>query len=234
MRLTIRPGNVRQARPAPFAFGGSLACTFVCAVASCHGTDKCLIETSNYDQTCSVDADCITMVGIFPIQSGNFCQPQCLCGGGTINKQAAAQYVRDVSSTPLGSGSISQELCNCLPVEPTCCAGGRCTIGLQCIQALLRAADAQTPEDASEDALNTSDAESTPTHDSGGAPPGATVMCGLNSGPFDAGVDAGGPWRWCQEGESCVPFNGGWACCMIQPAGGLAICVAPLPSSTGL
>jgi len=63
-------------------------------------------------------------------------------------------------------------------------------------------------------------------------PPGS-FMCGLNIGPFDGGPEAGEPWRWCMPPESCVPFNGGWACCTSQPSGGLTTCVAPVANDDG-
>jgi hypothetical protein len=176
----------------------------------------CSIQTSKYEQTCSSDSDCVTMAGTFPVQSGDYCKPMCLCGGGTISIVAVAQYVADVSKTPLGSGAIPPEFCGCVLNGTPCCETGQCTF--QCPVVPFIPAEAASNQMA--------DAAS-------GPPQGSTVMCGLNLGPFDAGTDAGGPWRWCQVGESCVPFNGGWACCMIQPSGGFAVCAAPLAGSAG-
>ncbi len=97
----------------------------------------CYISASNYDQSCSVDSDCVAVIegaeggiGAFGlvVQSGNYCQPLCMCGGQAINKGAVAQYVADVSKTPVGSGAIKTPPCFCPSVSPTgCCGdGGRC------------------------------------------------------------------------------------------------------------
>jgi hypothetical protein len=64
---------------------------------------NCLIEPSDYNRSCSAAADCVTQAGVFPVQFGDFCQPDtCWCGGGTINRDAVAQYIGDVSKTPWG------------------------------------------------------------------------------------------------------------------------------------
>lgn len=96
----------------------------------------CYISASDYDQACSVDSDCVAVVesaeggiglfGLF-VQSGNYCQPLCMCGGQAINKSAAAQYRADVSKTPVGSGAIQTPPCNCPNIGgAACCRGGRC------------------------------------------------------------------------------------------------------------
>ena len=102
------------------------------------GTDfdsaLCLINTSNYDQSCSLDSDCIGMfidldggIGrVIPIQSGNYCTKMCVCGGGAINRTSLAQYASDVLKTPLLSGGIPGAGCFC-PLEVTpCCQQGVC------------------------------------------------------------------------------------------------------------
>jgi hypothetical protein len=172
----------------------------------------CFIEATNYDQSCSVDSDCVP-----GIQSGDYCQSiDYSCGQETINKNSLAQYMADVAKTPVGSGAIPELEASCGFMGPPCCTAGHCTPGLQCSGTQI------IPPDAGPSGAE----DSAPPQD-------RTVMCGLNIGTFDAGTDAGGPWRWCQVGENCVPFNGGWACCMIQPSGGLAICAAPLAGSAG-
>jgi hypothetical protein len=96
----------------------------------------CFINTSNYDQSCSVDSDCVTQVDVNPneihdyweVQSGNYCQPMCLCGGGVIGKSAVAQYLADLSKTPLGSGEIPYERCGCMGEPPFCCYSGLCAL----------------------------------------------------------------------------------------------------------
>lgn len=93
---------------------------------------NCLILASNYNQTCSVDSDCVGSAGAqgIPVQFGNYCTKMCLCGGGAINRVSAAQYVADVSKTPLFSGALGQALClSCGQAGPTCCQAGRCVSG---------------------------------------------------------------------------------------------------------
>jgi hypothetical protein len=67
----------------------------------------CFIVATNYDQSCSADSDCVTMVEGTLVEFGDYCTSHCLCGGGAINKSAAAKYAVDVAKTPLGSGAIS-------------------------------------------------------------------------------------------------------------------------------
>jgi hypothetical protein len=166
---------------------------------------SCFIKASNYDQSCSVDSDCTGVAGKFPIQSGNYCQTICLCGGDSINKKAIAQYVQDVSMTPAGAGAVSS-LCFCGMIAQPCCKNGTCTTSCP-------------------PPMPTNDGEATP--DAEGIP--GSVMCDLNVGPFDAGAAAPGPWRWCVPPTRCVPFNGGWACCgNPSPPNGPTICSAPL------
>jgi hypothetical protein len=179
-------------------------------------TGTCVIEATNYDQSCMADTDCVGTANSFPVESGNYCKTMCLCGGDAINKSAVAQYVHDVSMTPLGSGPTDAwGDCLCEAVLAPCCVKGLCTT--LCPGVLIGVEDAQAAQDAQEVPLN-------------------SVMCNLNVGPFDAGTDAGGPWRWCAPPASCVPFNGGWACCILPdggPTGGPTFCSAPLAEDAG-
>jgi hypothetical protein len=88
----------------------------------------CLILASSYDQSCSVDSDCVTVAGTTLVGFGDYCQSHCLCGGSAINKNSAARYATDVAKTPLGSGAISGAgVCPCPPIPAMgCCQGGRC------------------------------------------------------------------------------------------------------------
>jgi hypothetical protein len=147
--------------------------------ASCGG-GHCNIEASNYDQSCTVDSDCVALAGRFAVQFGDFCHSGCMCGGDTINKSSVAQYIHDVSMTPLVA---HLESCFCpLGLEP-CCVNNRCST-TSC---------PEQPGDAGE----------TPAADAGppSEPPGS-FMCDRNIGPFDAGTDARGPWRWCMPGHA--------------------------------
>lgn len=174
----------------------------------------CFILASNYDQSCAVDSDCIGTAGEFAVQFGNYCTKMCTCGGDAINKASASQYVADVSRTPLGSGALGQVVCSCGFEVPPCCQSGRC----------VEACPTVSATDSGETEVQDANAEA--------VPPGS-VMCGLDVGPFDAGKDAAGPWRWCPPPNSCVPFNGGWACCSVSSSGGVTVCSAPLADDAG-
>jgi hypothetical protein len=184
--------------------------------ASCGGSSHCTIEASNYDQSCSVDSDCVGQAGAWPVQSGDYCHAGCPCGGDAINKSAVAHYVHDVSMTPLAA-AIQMANCGfCQAVAPPCCVNNRCTTSTSCSRELTDAGNADAGEAPSTDATY-------------GEPPGSS-MCGLNVGAFDGGTDAEGPWRWCTPPESCVPFNGGWACCIVPEGGvtgGPSMCAVP-------
>src|SRR5580658_5981 len=107
--------------------------------ASCRSADAgtCSIEAANYDQSCSVESDCIGEVSVdsgpfsvtgLPVTFGNYCAAtMCFCGGGAISRKAVPQFIADVSKTPVGSGAIAPELCFCPQELPPCCANGRCT-----------------------------------------------------------------------------------------------------------
>ena len=90
----------------------------------------CFIDTNNYDHSCSVDSDCVGAL------SGNYCkQPQhmCIyCLTETIAKSAVAQYLTDVSKTPLGSGAIPRKLCDCTAIFAPCCKSHYCVPGALC------------------------------------------------------------------------------------------------------
>lgn len=100
---------------------------------------RCLIQASDYDQSCSVDSDCVTKVisgagflsketgGDFIVTFGNFCSPMCLCGPGAISQKSVSQYVADVSKTPLGTGAVPLEACFCDELGILCCQSGQCS-----------------------------------------------------------------------------------------------------------
>ncbi len=183
-------------------------CVVFCGGSGTHpasDSGACVIASSNYDQSCSLDSDCVGMAGEFPVQSGNYCQTMCLCGGDAINRSAVARYVQDVSMTPLGSGPTSAwGNCGCGQVGTPCCVHGSCTTSCP--------ATVVVPDAG-------------PAGDAQGAPPNS-IMCSLNGGPLDGGTDAGAPWRWCTPPSSCVPFNGGWACCSTSSSGP-TVCSVP-------
>jgi hypothetical protein len=201
---------------------GFLLVAASCGLTSCGKSDagSCLIEVSDYDQSCSVSSDCISTVQNFPVLSGNYCQPVSLCPGTeAINKTAAAQYLSDVLKTPLGRGALPPYSYNCggFGGFPACCAEGRCEAVCLGTGDTGAGAGVLLPQDAGQagDQDAQADAEAVSAEFTG-----SPVMCSASIGPFDAGTDASGPWRWCTGGESCVPFNGGYACCQVQTGAG--------------
>jgi hypothetical protein len=90
----------------------------------------CNIYASDYDQSCSVDSDCVGTLadlGGIPVESADYCSPGCLCGTGeAINKSAVAQFTAAVSNTPLLSDPSPGCFCS---VRSTvgCCQNGRCS-----------------------------------------------------------------------------------------------------------
>jgi hypothetical protein len=91
--------------------------------------EVCSIEPSSYDRTCSVASDCVTQAGPFPVQFGDFCQPNtCWCGGSAINRDSVSQYVHDVSMTPWGTDAITPPICSCPMFGAPCCVSGQCTV----------------------------------------------------------------------------------------------------------
>jgi hypothetical protein len=169
----------------------------------------CYIVTAAYDQSCSVDSDCVgtlAPLGGYPVESGDYCGTGCFCGGEAINKNAVAQFSAAVSKTPLFMDTTS---CGFCPFVSTvaCCQNGHCTTGCP-----------ETPTEA-----GGQEAE---------APVPGSVLCGLLTGPLDAGSPDSGPTRLCVPPEVCVPFNGAWACCVLPGGAGGSICFG-LPGDAG-
>ena len=81
-----------------------------------------LVQASDYDMSCTSDADCIA------IAVGNPCQEQCafVCDGqiAAINRTAMPQYASDVART-------IRPVCSCQAssgeLGPGCCRGGGCS-----------------------------------------------------------------------------------------------------------
>jgi|HubBroStandDraft_1064217.scaffolds.fasta_scaffold53392_2 hypothetical protein len=84
--------------------------------------EACLISASNYDQSCSADTDCRV------VTSTDYCSVHCLCGGSAINVGALAQFNKEISETPLGSGALGRTGCPCPPSYAPCCRAGKCTV----------------------------------------------------------------------------------------------------------
>ncbi len=93
----------------------------------CTDANVQLIEPSNYDQSCSVDSDCVA------VAAGNACFP-CLVEcrvGGAINQNALPSYESDISKTT-GAEEPTVLPCGCPVGFVPCCRGGVCHADLQC------------------------------------------------------------------------------------------------------
>ena len=62
-------------------------------------------------------------------------------------------------------------------------------------------------------------------NDASGYTPNYTVLCAADAGPQDSGSAIPGVSRWCNGPEVCIPFNGGWECCVLMH--GISFCVNP-------
>jgi len=94
-------------------------------VTACTDANVQLIQASNYDQTCSVDTDCVA------IAEGNACF-RCVvaCGtGGAINRSALSNYQSDISKT---IGAKETGGCFCPDAFFPSCRGGICCADPQC------------------------------------------------------------------------------------------------------
>jgi hypothetical protein len=95
------------------------------AVASgSSASGACAISASNYDQSCTVDTDCTE------VSAGDYCSATtCLCGASAINVGALAQFIADISKTPIGSGALAPPIlstCGCPVFFGPCCRHGMC------------------------------------------------------------------------------------------------------------
>jgi hypothetical protein len=84
-------------------------------------TTTCTVLASEYDQSCSVNTDCMSVgeVQSCPATQCAFCMT------GTINRGVASNYMKAFSSAtanvPLDAGT-----CNCGAAGPPCCRSGKC------------------------------------------------------------------------------------------------------------
>lgn len=150
------------------------------------------VQATNYDQTCTVDSDCVS------VAEGNPCMP---CGfgctsGATINVGALTKYRTDIANTPaVLSAADGGCLDTCGTVSGrsdygTFCCGGMCHVGGPCLPA---DAGAEVSIDAGADAA--ADAC---------APSGCTASC--VAGAHNISTMVGG----------CAV----WQCCVLDDAGG--------------
>ncbi len=160
--------------------------------ASLQDATVCVIAVSNYDTSCSTASDCVYF------GFGNFCTSQCTCPTNYINKNAVPQYNADFSKTPIGMGAISSGDCNCPGIPASgCCQNGECGI-------------CNSPR---------TEPDGAPTDAIAYVVPDGSPLCSSELGPVDAAVSDAGQLHQCIPPETCVAFNGGWACCTtVGPA----------------
>jgi len=116
------------------ALGWAIVVLLAAAVACTgKGTTPCtdanveLIQASNYDQSCTVDSDCVS------IAVGDACYP-CVVAcqtGGAIHRSALSSYQSDIAKT-IGAGETSGVPCECPGETLPCCRGGICHVDFTC------------------------------------------------------------------------------------------------------
>jgi hypothetical protein len=148
--------------------------TLCCAVPEAGSCTE--IGAGSYDQSCTMDSDCIEVGG------GSTCGICALnCPQGAINVRALAQYMSDIANTTASISSslpACQESCGLTP-RPPCCLGGRCQLYGDC--GLLPGVQGVT--DASLDALiaDSSPAEAAAANADAGAGSGAMDATGAGA-----------------------------------------------------
>jgi hypothetical protein len=90
----------------------------------CTDADVQLVLSSDYDQSCQIDSDCM------PVAEGNFCMAGANnCASAAINQRAYAQYQTDVAKT---NAAICRAITSCPNEHVPCCRGGLCHTGTEC------------------------------------------------------------------------------------------------------
>lgn len=109
--------------PPEGAFTTSYCCDGTQCAWTLQGSNGCpngntcgAISTSDYDQSCSVDTDCVMEL------EGDFCSTQCVCTKGVISVKAQTQYETDLVSRI----STSAFECPCPSGPRAVCTQGRC------------------------------------------------------------------------------------------------------------
>jgi hypothetical protein len=130
-----------------YGCGSNAVCCFdnICA------PDKSsqVIMASSYDQSCTVDSDCVG------VAQGDSCRPcDFTCINATINTGALAKYTSDTKSLPAVL-AVAKGACpsSCGGPEGVCCRGGKCIRSFQCLNIADAGAEAQADAgDATTDA----------------------------------------------------------------------------------
>lgn len=101
----------------PFERAGSATAALVAVVLFAsldHCKGNCSIEASSYDQSCTLDSDCVAVF------SGSFCGAhECACENSVINVTAEARYEADLQNDHAPE-------CPCPSPPPVSCNAGTC------------------------------------------------------------------------------------------------------------
>jgi hypothetical protein len=116
--------NTRVERAASTA-AALVVVVLIASLDHCKG--NCSIEASSYDQSCTLDSDCVAVF------SGSFCgDHECACENSAINVSAQTRYVADLQNDHAPE-------CPCPSPPAVSCNGGTC--GLRTNSAVDAGAD---------------------------------------------------------------------------------------------
>ncbi|MGO9839032.1 MAG: hypothetical protein ACLP1X_33025 [Polyangiaceae bacterium] len=135
------PTSAAADQPALCGSPDAFCCIVVFDAGSC--TDaSATVQASSYDQSCTVDTDCVG------VSEGDSCNPcDFSCVNAAINAGALTQYTSDTASFPAVL-AVAKGACasSCGGPETACCVGGTCHWGyFTCPDASADAGDAARP-----------------------------------------------------------------------------------------
>jgi hypothetical protein len=84
------------------------------------------IQASNYDQTCTIDSDCVAIA-----ESKTCALCELSCASAAINVAEMSRYNSDSIALVTAAEEKCPSSCGDGPGGP-CCMGGQCVVGLQC------------------------------------------------------------------------------------------------------
>ncbi len=202
LALTACGGNVSSIGPASSIRDGSLSGMDSAGAESAFdaGPDgdaasdsSCMVQASDFDQTCSVDSDCKSVL------SGFVCFDPCTTFG-VINSRELSTYEQTVNLTIQSSVSAVSGGIQCL-LPRAYCDAGLCAMSSQEVASIPPPVLDASPGDLHVTVLCVEDAG---VMDAGAAIPGASRWC---NGP-ESCLPFNGGWQCCSNVgaiEMCVP-----------------------------
>ncbi len=149
------------------------------------------IQAANYDQSCSVDSDCVA------VGEGSACSPCALaCPNAAINVAGHAQYLLDVAMTPAGASGCTVS-CAVAELGP-CCRNGACHSDTQC-SGVDAAADTGASDAGTEGGPDAADAC---------APSGCTGSCLAGRHNVSTMVNGCLVWQCCAPDDAGADASG--------------------------